>query len=146
MIKSIKERDKIGDSDHLISDDFNVVSESKNENKASLRKDIFNIIFLMFLYLLQSIPLGLSGSLPYILTTRKVSYADQGTFSLAFWPFSLKLLWAPLVDSLYIKAFGRRKSWLVPVQYLIGFYMIFFADFVKETLDNDKLESESKKR
>ena len=26
-----------------------------------------------------------------------VSYAEQGTFSLASWPFSLKLLWAPLV-------------------------------------------------
>jgi PAT family acetyl-CoA transporter-like MFS transporter 1 len=48
------------------------------------------------------------------------------------------------VDSLYFKKFGRRKSWLVPVQYLIGFYMIYFSDFVMETLENDKLEIKSK--
>jgi PAT family acetyl-CoA transporter-like MFS transporter 1 len=61
--------------------------------KQGIRKDLFNIVFLAFLYLLQCVPLGLSGSLPYILSSRKVSYSDQGTFSLAFWPFSLKLLW-----------------------------------------------------
>lgn len=44
----------------------------------------------------------------------------QATFSLSFWPFSIKLLWAPLVDSLYLEQMGRRKSWLVPSQYLIG--------------------------
>ncbi len=48
------------------------------------------------------------------------------------------------MDSLYFKKFGRRKSWLVPVQYLIGFYMIYFSDFVMETLENDKLEIKSK--
>ena len=56
------------------------------------------------------IPLGLTGSLPFILSSRKVSYSNQGTFSFAFWPFSLKLLWAPIVDSVFIKKIGRRKS------------------------------------
>jgi len=44
----------------------------------------------------------------------------QALYSLTKWPFSLKLLWAPLVDALYVQKFGRRKSWLLPVQYLIG--------------------------
>jgi len=56
----------------------------------NLKKDLPNIALLMFLYFLQWIPLGLIGSLPYILSARKVSYADQGTFSFAMWPFSLK--------------------------------------------------------
>ena len=57
------------------------------------------------------------------------SYKQQAEFSLAYWPFSVKLLWAPIVDSCFIKSFGRRKSWLVPVQYLIGRihnYSIYF--------------------
>lgn len=58
------------------------------------KNDWGNIGFLLFIYLLQGIPLGLAHSLPFILSSRKVSYADQGTFSFAFWPFSLKLLWA----------------------------------------------------
>lgn len=105
------------------------------------KNDFFNIIFLLFLYFLQAVPLGLTGSLPFILSSHKISYADQGTFSFAFWPFSLKLLWAPIVDSLFIKKFGRRKTWLIPVQYLIGFYMIYFSTHVNSILENDRSDA-----
>lgn len=88
-------------------------------HSSSLKKDFPSIVLLMFLYFLQWIPLGLIGSLPYILSARKVSYADQGTFSFAMWPFSLKLLWAPIVDSLFIRKLGRRKSWFVYETYSI---------------------------
>jgi hypothetical protein len=84
---------------------------SRSQKQSNLRKDYGNIALLMFLYMLQGLPLGLSSSLPYILSSKKVSYADQGTFSFAFWPFSMKLLWAPLVDSIFLRSFGRRKSW-----------------------------------
>ena len=49
------------------------------------------------------------------------------TFSFAYWPFSIKLLWAPIVDSIFIGKFGRRKTWLVPVQYLIGATMFVLS-------------------
>lgn len=122
-------------------------TDSKEESKTNsdngsckcvnikVNKDAFNIVFLMFLYFLQGIPLGLKASLPYILSSRKATYANQALFSLAHWPFSLKLLWAPIVDSVYSKSIGRRKSWLVPVQYLIGFFMLFYADFVHNILE-----------
>ena len=48
------------------------------------------------LSLVQGIPLGLAAAIPLILTNRNVSYKQQGEFSFAFWPFSVKLLWAPL--------------------------------------------------
>lgn len=44
----------------------------------------------------------------------------QALFSLVAWPFSLKIIWAPLVDALYLQTVGRRKSWLIPVQCLMG--------------------------
>jgi PAT family acetyl-CoA transporter-like MFS transporter 1 len=72
------------------------------------------------------------------LSARKVNYADQGTFSFAFWPFSLKLLWAPLVDSIFIKKLGRRKTWLIPVQYLLGIYMIIWSSYVRNILNDEK--------
>merc|ERR1712018_731556 len=78
---------------------------------------------LLFLYVLQGIPLGLPAAIPLILTNKNVSYKQQAEFSFAYWPFSVKLLWAPIVDSLYVASFGRRKTWLVPVQYLIGITM-----------------------
>ncbi|XP_069069402.1 acetyl-coenzyme A transporter 1 [Pleurodeles waltl] len=91
------------------------------------RGELGNILLLLFLYVLQGIPLGLAGSIPLILQTKNVSYTDQAFFSFVFWPFSLKLLWAPLVDAVYIKRFGRRKSWLVPTQYLLGLFMMYLS-------------------
>ncbi|XP_059142088.1 acetyl-coenzyme A transporter 1-like [Physella acuta] len=103
------------------------------------KKDLNSILLLLFLYILQGIPLGLSGSLPMLLQSRKVSYSDQALFSLVYWPFSIKLLWAPLVDSIYLKWFGRRKTWLIPIQYLMGLFMLILSTQAKYLLgDGDE--------
>ncbi|XP_003218269.1 acetyl-coenzyme A transporter 1 [Anolis carolinensis] len=91
------------------------------------RAELGSILLLLFLYVLQGIPLGLAGSIPLILQSKNVSYKDQAFFSFVFWPFSLKLLWAPLVDAVYFKSFGRRKSWLVPTQYTLGLFMMYLS-------------------
>ena len=78
---------------------------------------------------MQGIPLGLVfGSIPYMLKSQKsntLSYSQFGLFSLAGYPYSLKLLWSPLVDQIYSRRLGRRKSWILPVQCLVG--LLFFA-------------------
>lgn len=112
-----------------------IEKSSSIENASDWRKDKQAISILMFLYVLQGIPLGLCGSIPYILTNRGVSYEDQALFSFTFWPFSLKLLWAPIVDGFYSKKFGRRKSWLLPVQYLLGIIMIYLSFIVDDLID-----------
>ena len=61
----------------------------------------------------------------------------QAEFSFAYWPFSVKLLWAPIVDSLYVASFGRRKTWLVPVQYLIGATMMVLSLNVEHYLGDE---------
>ncbi|KAJ2612699.1 hypothetical protein H4S08_002582 [Coemansia sp. RSA 1365] len=79
-------------------------------------KDSGNIMLLIALYWLQGIPLGLAhGSIPFLLK-EKLSFAQVGLFSLAGYPYSLKLFWSPLVDSVYNSKFGRRKSWIAPIQ------------------------------
>ena len=93
-----------------------------------------SIALLLFLYVLQGIPLGLAGSIPLLLQSRKVSYKDQALFSFVYWPFSVKLLWAPIVDSAYFPAFGRRKTWLVPTQYLIGLFMLVLSGHIPELM------------
>ena len=52
---------------------------------------------------------------PFLLQS-KASYTQIGIFSVASYPYSFKLLWSPIVDSIYSLAFGRRKSWVVPIQ------------------------------
>ena len=71
-------------------------------------------IFLSFLSKISlGIPMGLSGSVPMLMKERGASYSSLSVFSMVSIPFSLKLLWAPIVDSVYIRKVGRRKTWLV---------------------------------
>ncbi|XP_062329064.1 acetyl-coenzyme A transporter 1 [Osmerus eperlanus] len=114
-------------------------SEDNGRPKVSpgVHGELGNVSLLLFLYVLQGIPLGLAGSIPLILQTKNVSYKDQAFFSFVFWPFSVKLLWAPLVDALYLSKFGRRKSWLVPTQYLLGFFMLWLSFTVDSLLQSD---------
>ena len=68
------------------------------------------------------------------LASSKMAYNAQAIFALCSWPFSLKLLWAPIVDSVFSKRFGRRKSWLVPAQALAGLLMVTGSDYVERQL------------
>ncbi|EDV23803.1 uncharacterized protein TRIADDRAFT_26229 [Trichoplax adhaerens] len=97
---------------------------TSEENAQIAAKDRQNIALLLLLYTLQGIPLGMAASIPMFLQGKHVGYKQQAVFSLVFWPFSVKLLWAPIVDSWYITAIGRRKTWLVPIQYLLGLFMV----------------------
>ena len=107
-----------------------------------MKKDGYNVLFLIYLYYLQGIPYGLHYSIPFLLSTRSISYSDQGTFSFASWPFSLKLIWAPIVDSLYIYKFGRRKSWLIPVQLLLSIFLLCFASSSKSLVESGSSKSD----
>ena len=109
----------------------------KNHRNDGLKGDFRNILVLTFLYVLQGIPLGLGGSIPMLLQSRKVGYKDQAVFSFIYWPFSIKLLWAPLVDSLYVSRFGRRKTWMVPTQYLIGVFMLVLSTQIDSLLGTE---------
>ncbi|KDQ54907.1 hypothetical protein JAAARDRAFT_38023 [Jaapia argillacea MUCL 33604] len=85
------------------------------------------IALLIVLYLIQGVPLGLAlGSMPFLLREH-LSYSQLGIFSLASYPYSLKLLWSPIVDSMFLPSFGRRKSWIVPMQMIIGTLMLFIS-------------------
>jgi len=80
---------------------------------------------LVILYMIQGIPIGLAfGSVPFLLKTADLSYSQVGIFSLATYPYAMKLLWSPLVDSIYLPRIGRRRSWIIPIQVLSGFCLL----------------------
>ena len=113
-----------------------VVSETPAGSEDMVRKttigleDKVGMMLLFLLYTLQGIPMGLCGSIPLIMKERGVSYEGLSLFSLVSIPFSLKLLWAPLVDSCYFRSVGRRKTWIIPVQILTGVVMLVAAPHV----------------
>jgi len=86
--------------------------------------------------LTHSPQLGLSlGSIPFILRS-KLSYSQLGVFALSAYPYSLKLLWSPIVDSQFVPSIGRRKSWIMPMQIVIGCTMLWIALNVQDLIDN----------
>lgn len=69
--------------------------------------------------------LGFSSGLPFFLTNRtlqawmtveQVDLTTIGLFSLVTLPYSLKFLWAPLMDRYVPPLFGRRRGWLILTQ------------------------------
>ncbi len=90
-------------------------------------QDRRNFLLLVLLYFLQGIPMGLAGgSVPFLLKEH-LSYAQIGVYSLASYPYSLKLLWSPIVDAVWSTRVGRRKSWILPIQLLSGFGMLWLG-------------------
>jgi MFS transporter, PAT family, beta-lactamase induction signal transducer AmpG len=74
--------------------------------------------------------IGLSSGLPLFLvgtgkafqawmTVEKVDLTAIGLFSLVGLPYSLKFIWAPLLDRYTLPFLGRRRGWLVAIQILL---------------------------
>lgn len=98
------------------------------------KSDQRNFCLLVLLYFLQGVPMGLAtGSVPFLLKSH-LSYGQIGVFSLASYPYSLKLLWSPIVDAVWSPKVGRRKSWIMPIQMLSGVGMIWLGGRVKEMM------------
>lgn len=118
------------------------IIKNDDNNDNTKHNDIFNIMILVLLYTLQGIPMGLHSSLPLIMKERGISYEGLSLFSLVSLPFSMKLLWAPLVDSCYIKSIGRRKTWLIPIQLLTGIVMIIGAQNIDNLMGDNNNKPE----
>ncbi|KAJ3018474.1 UNVERIFIED_CONTAM: hypothetical protein HDU68_011136 [Siphonaria sp. JEL0065] len=115
--------------------DENTEKTERSQKPKGIQSELGDFILLVVLYLLQGIPLGLvMGSVPFLLKS-KLSYADIALFSLSSYPYSLKLLWSPIVDSIYNKTVGRRKSWIVPIQAITGIFMIILSQSIDVHVD-----------
>ena len=110
-----------------LMDQFPTFLASKPPEMGISKEEKASIALLMLLYILQGIPLGLIASVPMLLQNHHLSYTAQAHFSFAYWPFSLKLLFAPIIDALYVKSMGRRKSWLIPTQLALGVGMLYLG-------------------
>ena len=125
-----------------VFEDSGAVSDAVSSSSSSKAKppmdsqDRASVALLVLLYTLQGVPMGLSSSIPFLIQERSGDFNQQAIFSLVGLPFALKLLWAPIVDGLYVNSLGRRKSWLVPCQLGIGAVMFYASGWVDDTLTN----------
>src|SRR3984893_18376625 len=82
------------------------------------------VLIVLFLGFSAGLPLALSGST--LLVRMRESGVDLGTiglFTLVGTPYTVKFLWAPLVDALDLpmlsRWLGRRRAWLLFSQLLL---------------------------
>ena len=90
------------------------------------------VLIVLLLGFSSGLPLALSGST--LLVWMRESGVDLGTiglFALVGTPYTLKFIWAPLVDALHVplftRRFGRRRGWLVFSQLLLIIAILLLA-------------------
>src|SRR6185369_10656861 len=90
------------------------------------------VLIVLLLGFSSGLPLALSGST--LLVWMRESGVDLGTiglFALVGTPYTLKFIWAPLVDALHVplftRALGRRRGWLVFSQLLLIVAILLLA-------------------
>src|SRR3982075_3048605 len=90
------------------------------------------VLIVLLLGFSSGLPLALSGSTLLVwLRESGVDFGTIGRFALGGTPYTLKFLWAPLVDALHVplftRALGRRRGWLVFSQLLLIVAILLLA-------------------
>src|SRR6476646_7626853 len=93
------------------------------------------VLIVLFLGFSAGLPLALSGST--LLVWMREAGVDLGTiglFALVGTPYTIKFLWAPVVDALDLpvlsRLLGRRRRWLIVSQFLLiaSIVLLGFSD------------------
>src|SRR5262245_1100000 len=79
------------------------------------------VLVVMFLGFSAGLPLALSGGTLQVWATESgVNLRTIGLFAIIGTPYTIKFLWAPLVDALDVpvlsRLLGRRRGWLIASQ------------------------------
>ena len=95
-------------------------SETRHAGRISPYLEVFRnrrIAVVLLLGFASGLPLALTaGTLQAWMATVGVDIRTIGILSLAGLPYTLKFLWAPLMDRFTIPLLGRRRGWLVVTQ------------------------------
>ncbi|MGA8652831.1 MAG: MFS transporter [Xanthobacteraceae bacterium] len=90
------------------------------------------VLIVMFLGFSSGLPLALSGSTLLIwMRESGVNLGTIGLFALVGTPYTVKFVWAPLVDALDVpvlsRLLGRRRGWLLLSQLLLMAAIVFLG-------------------
>jgi MFS transporter, PAT family, beta-lactamase induction signal transducer AmpG len=90
------------------------------------------VLIVLFLGFSSGLPLALSGSTLLVwMTETGVNLGTIGLFALVGTPYTIKFLWAPVIDALDVpllsRRFGRRRGWLLLSQFLLIAAIIFLG-------------------
>ena len=112
---------------------FNILKQKSAKNFAILfnilkQESSKNLAIIFFLGFSSGLPLVLTGStLKLLLQDQGYTLSTIGFFSLVGMPYTLKFLFAPIIDSFKIpflsNVLGQRRSWIMSTQLLIALFI-----------------------
>lgn len=101
-----------------------------------MKQNSFDVASLMNRRILVMLPLGFvsglplaltSGTLQAWLTVEGVDLKTIGIFTLVGLPYTLKFLWAPVMDRVVPPWLGRRRGWMVLTQLCVAASLVLMA-------------------
>ncbi len=101
-----------------------------------MKQSSFDVVSLMNRRILVMLPLGFvsglplaltSGTLQAWLTVEGVDLKTIGIFTLVGLPYTLKFLWAPVMDRVVPPWLGRRRGWMVLTQLCVAASLVLMA-------------------
>jgi len=80
------------------------------------------ILLLCALYVAQGLPWGfMVTALVSFLTERGLGDADAGWLTgVVLMPWTFKLVWGPVIDTVTIRSMGRRRPWIIGAQFMMA--------------------------
>src|SRR6204780_4064620 len=90
------------------------------------------VLIILFLGFSSGLPLALSGTTLLVwMRESGVNLGTIGLFALVGTPYTIKFLWAPMIDALDVpllsRRFGRRRGWLLLSQFLLIAAIVFLG-------------------
>ena len=101
-----------------------------------MKQGSFDLGSLMNRRILVMLPLGFASGLPLALTSgtlqawltvEGVDLKTIGIFTLVGLPYTLKFLWAPVMDRVVPPWLGRRRGWMVVMQLCVAISLVLMA-------------------
>ncbi|HEU5092725.1 MAG TPA: MFS transporter, partial [Nitrospira sp.] len=101
-----------------------------------MKQRAFDLAGLMNRRILVMLPLGFASGLPLALTSgtlqawltvEGVDLKTIGIFTMVGLPYTLKFLWAPVMDRVIPPWFGRRRGWMVLTQLCVAIGLVLMA-------------------
>ena len=114
-----------------------VKNNNEKENISYFRKVK---AMLIILYSIQGLIVSFIFQTLITILKKELTYSEIATLQLCSYPFSLKLLWSPLVDNYYIISIGKRKSWIIPAQIIIGVLLFILSYNFKFMIENKQIQ------
>ena len=70
-----------------------------------------------------------------------LSYTEIGQIMICTMPFTFKVLYSPFVEFYHIKAVGKRRSWIIPAQFIMTASLYYLRANIEEMLETKQISS-----